>query len=110
MAHLLSDEAYKAQKKAVWRATAIMAVVTILEVAVAVYTKDILPQGVISLLFIFMSVLKAFYIMGEFMHLKYEKRELVLAVLVPFLFLVWGIIAFIWEGSSWGAMRALWEQ
>ena len=106
MAHLLSDEAYKAQKKAIWQATGIMAVVTILEVAVAIYMKDTLPQAVISLLFIFMSILKAFYIMGEFMHLKYEKRSLVLAILVPFLFLIWGVIAFIWEGGSWAAMRA----
>ena len=109
MAHLLSDEAYKSQRKSVLVATAIMAVVTVIEVVVAITMKGTLSPVIISLLFIFMSVLKAYYIMGEFMHLKYEKRSLVLAILMPFALLIWAIIAFVWEGISWGEMRVLWQ-
>lgn len=106
----LTDEQYSSQKKAVWRATLIMAVVTVLEVALAILLGDVLPLILINLMFIFMSVMKAFFIMGEFMHLKYETRALTMSILVPFLFLVWAIIAFAMEGTSWLDMRLDWLQ
>mgnify|MGYP006251460563 FL=1 len=55
------------------------------------------------------SLLKAFFIVGEFMHMKYETRALALTVLVPTVFLIWFIIAFLWEGAEWMNNREMWE-
>ncbi|MDX2002962.1 MAG: cytochrome C oxidase subunit IV family protein [Chitinophagales bacterium] len=105
----LSEEAYKSGVKAVWRATAILAVVTIVEVAAALYLGDTLGKAVLNLLFILMSGIKAFFIVAEFMHLRYEMRALIISILAPTFFFVWFIIAFMMDGASWGSLRALWN-
>lgn len=104
----LDEATYKKQRSAVWRATVIMAVVTIAEVGVALLLGEAMPRMLLNLLFILMSAAKAFFIVGEFMHLKYEVRALVISILAPCLFLVWFIIAFMMEGSSWLELRNFW--
>jgi cytochrome c oxidase subunit IV len=108
--HILPDAQYHSQVKAVWRATYIMAVVTVIEVSMAIMWPHEWSRLVLNLLFIFMSLMKAFFIVGEFMHLKYELRALVLSILVPLLFLVWAIIAFAMDGESWLNLRTVWGQ
>ena len=45
-----------------------------------------------NLLFIILSAAKAYYIMSEFMHLKYELKAMTLTVMTPFLFLIWELL------------------
>jgi len=106
--HLLDDVTYKSQVSAVWKATIIMAVVTVVEVGMALVWPEAWSRGILNLLFILMSVMKAFFIVGEFMHLKYEVRAMAMSVLMPLLFLVWAIIAFGMEGESWLNLRTVW--
>ena len=109
----MSQEEYKHHVSAVWRTTGILAVVTIVEVGIALL-YDFFFHGSMGLkmgLNIFMIVatlVKAFYIVAVFMHMKYEKQALMLTVTLPTLFLVWAIIAFLWEGSTWLSLRQLW--
>lgn len=104
----LSKQEYQHHKAAVWRATWILAVVTIIEVGVAlIYDSYFHESGLRMGLNVFMVVatlVKAFYIVAVFMHLKYENKALALTVLMPLFFLVWFIIAFLWEGYSWHNM------
>lgn len=104
----LDEATYIKQRNAVWRATLYMAIVTIAEVAVALLIGDHIPRVLLNSLFIMMSAVKAFFIVAEFMHLKYEVRALVISILAPCLFLVWFIIAFMMEGSSWLELRNFW--
>jgi cytochrome c oxidase subunit IV len=53
-----------------------------------------------------MSTYKAYLIIYEFMHMKYEVPTLVKTVLLPTLLLVWAIIAFSMEGDYWNKRRA----
>lgn len=103
------NAAYEKQKRAVWVATAIMGVVTIAEVAIALSWPEGWSRGVLNLLFILMSAVKAVFIVGEFMHLRYEMRAMIISILAPCLFLVWFLIAFMMEGESWHALRAFWS-
>lgn len=102
--------AYEKQKRAVWVATLIMGVVTILEVGVALTWPEGWSRGVLNLLFILMSAVKAVYIVGEFMHLRYEMRAMIISILAPCLFLIWFLIAFMMEGESWLNLRTVWGQ
>lgn len=106
------DEAtYKQQVSAVWMVTFWLTVITILEVVFALvymYIPGInatVPRWMLNLTFIIASLGKAFFIVGEFMHLKYEKRVLMVSLAVPLIFLVWAIIAFMYEGVSWLEMN-----
>ena len=104
----MSNEEYNAGVKAVWRVTGILAVVTIVEVAAALIYPESMPRMILNLFFIVMSLAKAFYIISVFMHLGHERRALQLTVLLPTLFLVWAIIALLWEGNAWLNMRSIW--
>lgn len=53
-----------------------------------------------------MSLLKAYLIVYEFMHMKYEMPALVKTVLLPTLLLVWAVFAFFKEGEYWKNRRA----
>ena len=101
MSSHLSEEEYKSGVSAVWRATAILAVVTIVEVAVALILGPHLPKILMNTFYALASLAKAFFIVGEFMHLKYEKRAFMISLGVPLVFLVWAIIAFSLEGHAW---------
>ncbi|MDZ4847309.1 MAG: cytochrome C oxidase subunit IV family protein [Chitinophagales bacterium] len=105
----MSNEEYNANVKAVWRVTGILAVVTIVEVVAALIYPETMPRLLLNFFFIVMSVAKAYYIISVFMHLGHERRALQLTVLLPTLFLVWAIIAFLWEGSAWLNLRSIWH-
>ena len=51
-------------------------------------------------IFVGMTLVKAFYIVGEFMHLKHEVKSLIWAISLPVLFIVWLLIALMTEGGS----------
>ncbi len=105
MAGHMSDEQYKSAVKAVWTATAILSVVTVVEVVVALTVGHLLPRFVLNLFFVIASVAKAFFIIGEFMHLKYEKRVFMLSLGLPLFFLVWTLIALAVEGNYWNTLN-----
>lgn len=111
VSHEMDEATYKAQVSAVWRVTWWLTVITVLEVVFALiymYIPEInttVPRFVLNLTFIIASLGKAFFIIGEFMHLKYEKRILMVSMAVPLIFLVWAIIAFMYEGDYWHNLR-----
>ncbi len=83
--------------KKLWRVAAILGVVTGIEFVIA-FT---LPHGAAkTFLFVILTIVKAGYIVGEFMHLRYEVRVLFWAVLIPMIFVVWMLVAFVYEGTQ----------
>ncbi len=103
---------YNDSRKDVLKTIIILSLVTITEVGVAIAYDVNNPDGgdfkwAINLFMAVASVFKVYYIMGTFMHLKHETRPFLLTVLLPFLFLVWAIVAFTLEGASWQYMRSL---
>lgn len=98
-----TPEEYKKNVNKIWKTTAILAVVTILEVAVAVGLH--LPYAILAAFVSIVSIVKAVYIMGVFMHLGHETKGFQFAVLFPFVFLIWGFISFSLDGSSYQGMR-----
>ena len=54
---------------------------------------------------IILMLAKAYYIIGYFMHLKHEIRNLIMTIAVPMLLFVWFITAFLYEGNSFRNLR-----
>ena len=107
-----TPEEYGSGRKDVLRVIIILSVVTVTEVGIAIGYDTFAGDGgshkwIINLIMAICSVIKVYYIMGTFMHLAHEKKYFILSVLLPFLFLIWAIIAFTYEGSSWQYMRSL---
>ncbi|HQO90357.1 MAG TPA: cytochrome C oxidase subunit IV family protein [Chitinophagales bacterium] len=97
----LTEEQYKSQVAAVWKSTLWLSIITVVEVVIALTLGHLIPKFILNLFFVLASVLKAFFIIAEFMHLKYEKRAFIISLGVPLIFLVWALIAFVVEGNYW---------
>jgi len=50
--------------------------------------------------FVILTLVKAFYIVGEFMHLKHEVKQLGWTIVLPMLFIAWLLVALLVEGGS----------
>ena len=89
----------KAKIKKLWTVAGILGLVTLLEFAVAFLVpheyKDLRVWT-----FILMTIVKAAYIVGEFMHLRYEAKVLMWSILIPMIFVIWMLVAFIYEGGA----------
>ena len=103
---------YNQSKKIANKTIGILAIITISEVLFALIGKGYIIDGVhfphvlIAGVMILMSIVKAYLIVYEFMHMKYEVTGLVRSVLLPLFLLVWAIIAFLYEGKYWETSRA----
>lgn len=91
----------------------ILGIITVFEVCFALLGKGYLihgfhmPHWLIGGVMITLSIVKAYLIIYEFMHMKYEVPDLVKTVLLPVVLLVWAIIAFSMEGNYWQNRRAI---
>lgn len=92
----------------------LLGAVTVAEVLISLLGKGYLIPGLEEYGFIFaitglamiaLSLYKAYFIVYEFMHLRYEVKSLALTILLPTMLLIWGLIAFLWEGNTWGDRR-----
>ena len=84
------------------KVTIILSVLTIVELILGFWMigmeNKALVLGIKGAIVILMMA-KAFYIVAYFMHLKHEVKTLIWAVLVPAIFVVWLLIALIYEGG-----------
>lgn len=87
----------KAKIWKIWRTAILLAVVTLIEYAFA-FSMDRTP--VLFTIFILLTLVKAYYIVAEFMHLAHEKTALVYSIILPCVLLLWAILAFLMEASA----------
>ncbi len=101
----MSAEAHGNMVKLIWRTFWIMLILTIVEVVAAIFYPHDMNRMPLNIFFIVMSLTKAFYIVGTFMHLKFEVKHLIITILVPLILLLYTICIFLAEGSSWLNMK-----
>ena len=87
----------KASTAIIWRTFFILSAITAVEFMLAYFMP---AGGLRTSIFVGMTLVKAFYIVGEFMHLKHEVKSLIWAISLPVLFIVWLLIALMTEGGS----------
>lgn len=104
---------YEQSKSIALKTILLLGAITLFEVFMALLGKGYVIPGfhfpiwLVGILMIIMSFVKAYFIVYEFMHMKYEVPGLMKSVLLPTLLLVWAIIAFFYEGNDWQRRRAL---
>lgn len=93
--------------KTIWKTFWILLGITIVEIALAfLHLETGFPSRlVLNAIFLGLTVVKAFFIVAEFMHLRHEIKNLILTILIPLVLFVWFIIAFLADGDSWKNMR-----
>ncbi|WP_316785673.1 cytochrome C oxidase subunit IV family protein [Pedobacter frigiditerrae] len=91
-------------KGRIWKVFFILLFITVIEFIIALWIK---PAGYFgdhailigNSLYIALTLLKAFYIVAYFMHLKFEKLGLQLALSVSFIFIIYFIVLMLIEGG-----------
>ncbi|MDQ2752678.1 MAG: cytochrome C oxidase subunit IV family protein [Bacteroidota bacterium] len=91
--------------KEIIRVTIILTILTIVELALGFsmvnMSEESLSRHLVKGVILILMLAKAFYIVGYFMHLKHELRNLIMTICIPLLLFVWFIIAFLFEGNSY---------
>lgn len=113
MEHTTSEVSFHheptSDKSRIWKTTIILSVITLIELGFGFlmyftefpYWLDLFIKGVIVIL----SLAKAFYIVGIFMHLGDEIKNMIMTIIVPLMLFIWFIAAFLWDGSSYNTLR-----
>jgi cytochrome c oxidase subunit 4 len=92
-----AQPADKAKIWGIWKVMLILLAITAVEFIIA-FTMG---AGTIkTLIFVLLTIVKAFYIVGEFMHLSHERKSLIWSILLPTLFIVFLLVILIVQGSS----------
>ena len=87
----------KAKIRKIWMTALFLGVVTAIEFLFA-FTMN---AGVLrTSIFVGLTLVKAFYIVSEFMHLKYEVKVLIWSIMIPTIFIVWLLLALLIEGEA----------
>jgi cytochrome c oxidase subunit IV len=87
-----------ANTKIIWRTFWILLLITLFEFVVAFMVPHEYKWLRIAI-FVGMTIVKAAYIIGEFMHLRHEVKTMIWTILLPVIFVVWLIISMIYEGG-----------
>lgn len=110
MEHTHAEHQSGGGTKEIWKVTIILTVLTIIELALGFLMIGIplekvglrlLIKGVIVILM----MAKAFYIVAYFMHLKFEKINLIYSILLPTIFVMGVIAALMYESDYWFTLR-----
>lgn len=83
--------------KELWRVFLILLGITILDFGIY-FAMD--PSGWRNAIFIFFGLVKAYFIVGAFMHMKNEKIALALIILVPVVFILGLVSGLLYEGNA----------
>lgn len=112
-AHHSEEEGVKIRKK-IWMVTAILSIITIVEVGVGImWPKDSvsgMAWELIKYFYIVLTVVKAGYIVMIFMHLGDERKTLRYMVLVPYIIFILYLIFIVlteaaYIGNGWNTMH-----
>ncbi|MEJ2882660.1 cytochrome C oxidase subunit IV family protein [Pedobacter sp. GR22-6] len=88
-------------KKKIWQVFGILLLITVIEFIIALWVipGKHMSQHIGNYVYIVLTLLKAYYIVAYFMHLKYEKLGLQLSLTVSFVFIIYFIVLMLIEGG-----------
>src|ERR1700680_463994 len=74
----------------IWKVFFILLGITCVEFFIALYLAPhhLIAHNIVNPIYIVLTLFKAFYIVGYFMHLKFEKLDMALAIIIPILFII----------------------
>ena len=94
-------------RRRIWNVFFVLLGITCVEFFIALY---LVPHQVMTYhsanpIYIVLTLAKAFYIVGYFMHLKFEKLGLIFSIILPVLFIIGLILVLTNESHHWLSLR-----
>jgi cytochrome c oxidase subunit IV len=99
--HEHAEEHVTMTKHKIWRVFFILLGITTVEFIIALYLipHGFMSRGIGNFAYVCLTLVKAFYIVAYFMHLKFEKWGLIIAITTVFVLIVYFIALMLTEGS-----------
>lgn len=102
-------EKVPAQTREIWVTFWILLIITSIEFVIA-FTIDADHYKWTKIgIFVILTLVKAYFIVATFMHLKYEVKSLIWTIILPCMFVVWLVGALMMEGDYIGIERILFK-
>ena len=104
----IHGESHEGGKKEIMKVTLILTVLTLIELALGFSMMGMENQKLrltIKGAIVILMLSKAFYIVGYFMHLKHEVKNLIMTIVVPLILFLWFITAFLYDGNSFKHLK-----
>jgi cytochrome c oxidase subunit IV len=84
---------FKSNEQKIWGVLIFLSIVTIVEVILGIYRPEFLLTSVLGMkllnwIFIILTLVKAYYIAWDFMHLRDEKGSFTWAIVLPLIILI----------------------
>jgi len=104
--HLEHTETPKDMKSQIWKTFWILFAFTIVDI---ILYFILLPyQSMLkNWVFIILGVVKAYYIVGIFMHMKFERKSLMYMIVVPMVFVIFLVALMLIEGDFTNILRLI---
>jgi len=105
--HAEGEEHESMTKKSIIQVFFVLLAITAVEFVFALYLAPHYAsvKKIVNPIYIFLTLVKAFYIVAYFMHLKFEKKALIYIIIVPILFIIGLILVLTNESHHWIDMR-----
>lgn len=99
--HGHAEEHETMTKKKIWQVFFYLLGITAVEFFIALYMKPqgLINTGIANFAYIILTLVKAFYIVAYFMHLRFEKVAFKTGVIISFIFIIYFIALMLTEGS-----------
>lgn len=99
--------------KRIWQVFTLLSIVTVIELIMGyAMTKQagwVAKDSALGMFFVgaivILSLAKAYYIVGVFMHLGSELRNFRLTIVTTLALFIWFVAAFLWDGNSWKNLK-----
>jgi cytochrome c oxidase subunit IV len=101
-------EHHSGGNKEIRNVTLILTVLTLVELAIGFGMMRVEAEGVrltLKGIIVILMLAKAFYIVGYFMHLKHEIRNMIMTIVVPLILFIWFFTAFLYDGNSFRHLK-----
>ncbi len=87
--------------KEIWMIFGWLTFITVLDIILYFVMPPTMFRNIIFIVF---GIIKAYLIVGYFMHMKHERTNLALSIIVPILFVVGLIMGLLYEGNFWSSI------
>ncbi|MDP3930344.1 MAG: cytochrome C oxidase subunit IV family protein [Bacteroidota bacterium] len=104
--HLEHTETPKDMKSQIWKTFWILFAFTIVDIIlyfILLSNHSMLKNWV----FIILGVVKAYYIVGIFMHMKFERKSLMYMIVIPMVFVIFLVALMLIEGDFTNILRLI---
>ncbi|MBM3912046.1 MAG: caa(3)-type oxidase [Sphingomonadales bacterium] len=92
--------------KGIWMVFWVLFAITAVEFVIALAIPEtFMAKPIKNVIYVTLTLLKAFYIVAYFMHLKFERINLIYSILLPTIFVLGVIAALMYESDYWFTLR-----